>query len=116
MKKGKIIIGATLAVIGIGSIIIFLKGKKAKASSNDMQTKAKNAFEKYIVNTESSALNIRKQPNLESEVSGTLEKGSQVLARPFGNQDWLEYSVDGSVVTGYVSSEYLKKSLSENNR
>lgn len=66
-------------------------------------------FEKYIVDTLVTNLNVRQSPSSSSAKVGSLAKGTVINARPSSTSGWFEYSSDGAVTTGYVSADYLKK-------
>lgn len=68
-----------------------------------------SGFSKYIVNTASSDLNVRDTASTKGTVLTGLKKGTEILARASSTKGWSEYSTDGKVVYGYVSSQYLKK-------
>jgi hypothetical protein len=65
-------------------------------------------WSRLTVNTQSSSLNIRQSPSTNSSVIGSLSKGSTIWARPSSTSGWHEYSSNGSSITGYVSSDYLR--------
>lgn len=59
----------------------------------------------YIVNTQSSNLNVRKEPNTSCEIVGKLAKGTEVEVS--GVKDgWATLSFNGQ--TAYASADYLK--------
>jgi len=69
-----------------------------------------STFEKYIVTTSSSSLNVRSEPSTtNSSIVSSLPKGSEIFARYSSIDGWYEYSKDGSKVDGYVSSQYITK-------
>lgn len=59
----------------------------------------------YIVNTQSSNLNVRKEPNTTCAIIGKLAKGTEVEVSSI-NDGWGTISFNGE--TGYVSADYLK--------
>ena len=59
----------------------------------------------YIVNTQSSNLNVRKEPNTSCDIIGKLAKGTEVEVSSI-NKGWGTLSFNGQ--TGYVSADYLK--------
>jgi uncharacterized protein YgiM (DUF1202 family) len=71
----------------------------------------KDSFCKYIVNTSSENLNVRKGAGSNFEVIDSLPKGKEVIAKPVaGNTAWSCISKSGSACdSGYVSTNYLKK-------
>lgn len=83
-------IGSGIASIG-GSIASFL------SSWND-----------YTVNTQSTPLNVRQQPNTSSKIVASIPKGTVVKAKASGTKDWLAVSKDGKNTVGYVSAQFLK--------
>ena len=71
--------------------------------------KPQGDFEKYIVTTNSSNLNVRTEPSTNGEILTTIAKGTEIFARPFSDTGWSEYSKNGSEADGYVSSDFLTK-------
>ena len=71
----------------------------------------KDSFCKYIVNTSTDSLNVRKGAGSNFDIISSLPKGTQVIAKPVaGNTDWSCISKSGSACdSGYVSTNYLKK-------
>lgn len=59
----------------------------------------------YIVNTQSSNLNVRKEPNTSCEIIGKLAKGTEVEVSNVEN-GWGTISFNGQ--TAYVSADYIK--------
>ena len=70
---------------------------------------AGEGYQKYVVNTITSNLNVRSGPAKTFDIVGTLEKGEVVLAQPSLTKGWFVFSTDGVNQTGYVSSDYLVK-------
>jgi uncharacterized protein YgiM (DUF1202 family) len=66
-------------------------------------------FEKYVVTTNTSNLNVRSGPSTSSSIVGTLVKGTEIFAKPSGTSGWHEYSSDGKTSSGFVSSQYVTK-------
>ncbi|HOI27341.1 MAG TPA: SH3 domain-containing protein [Paludibacteraceae bacterium] len=65
----------------------------------------------YIVNTKSSNLNVRKEPNTDATIIGKLAKGTEVEASNISD-GWASISFNGE--QGYVSAQYLtQKSVSD---
>jgi uncharacterized protein YgiM (DUF1202 family) len=67
------------------------------------------SYQNYVVTTQTSNLNIRKQPSTSSAVIGSLNKGSKVLLKPSATSGWMEYSENGNTTVGYVASGYVTK-------
>lgn len=65
----------------------------------------------YTVNTVSTPLNVRQQPNTNSKVIASIPKGTVVKAKASGTKDWLAVSKDGKNTYGYVSAQYLKAKI-----
>lgn len=64
--------------------------------------------DKYIVNTQSSDLNMRVFPNTKAEVISTLKKGTIVkVCRICGDWYNITYSINGKNYDGWVKAEYL---------
>ena len=68
-----------------------------------------SGFDKYVVTTSTSNLNVRSGPSTSSSILGTLPKGSEIFAKPSSTTGWHEYSSDGKTSTGFLSSQYLTK-------
>lgn len=103
----------------IGGILLikFLRPKKQNISPSPSPTPtptptptpAPSGFEKYVVTTNTSNLNVRSGPSTSSSRVGTLVKGSEIFAKPSGTSGWHEYSSDGITSSGFVSSQYVTK-------
>ena len=135
--KTKIIIGAS-AVALVGGYFIYkalrpkkpiLKDKNGNVVSTTTTPPKKDeepdnyqwkGQKKYVVTA--SALNLRSEPNINSQKIGRLSKGCEIQASPTSTSGWLDmnynfYSTDkcfydmGLVKDGsfYVSSQYLKE-------
>lgn len=63
----------------------------------------------YIVNTQSSNLNVRKEPNTTCEIVGKLAKGTEIEVSEISN-GWATISFNGQ--KAYVSEQYIKISTS----
>lgn len=61
---------------------------------------------KYIVTA--TSLNIRKGPDLNQPVIGSLKMGQSIEVSEESNADWWRINVPGSNLVGYVASRYLK--------
>ena len=69
-----------------------------------------NGFERYMVNTLFDPLNVRSLAStLSSAILLKLPKGTIIFAKPSSTSGWSEFSKDGKVRYGYVSSQYLLK-------
>lgn len=64
---------------------------------------------KYIVNTQSSNLNVRKEPNTTCAIIGKLAKGTEIEVSKIEN-GWATISFNDQ--TAFVSAEYIKISES----
>ena len=109
--KNKYIIPIVLTVVGL---YLLLKPTTAKAEEVPPKKPSKKplsaGFDTYIVTTQSSALNIRKEPNTTSPIIGSLAKGSEVMATPTPNtNDWHTLLDDNLKPKGYIASAYIKK-------
>ena len=60
---------------------------------------------KYIVNTNSSNLNVRKFPGTDSAIVGKFAKGTEIEVENIDN-GWARVNYNGE--TAYVSAEYIK--------
>lgn len=116
MNKDTII--RVASIVGVFGVIYLLYRKMVKqdgANANDVIsqepiTPSIATYEKYVVTTESTPLNIRSNPRGDAKISGKLNKGQEVLLRPSSTQGWMEYSTNGTTTFGYVSSQYVTKS------
>lgn len=106
----------------IGGILLikFLRPKKTTPSPTPSPTpnpspnpspspSPSSGFEKYVVTTSTSNLNIRSGPSTSSSTIGSLPKGTEIFAKPSGTSGWHEYSSDGVISSGFVSSQYVTK-------
>lgn len=84
-------------------------GKPSSSSDSGSGEGGDSSFEKYVVSTKFSSLNIRKTPDVKSEKVGSLAKGTEILAKPSSTAAWHEYSQDGKTITGYISSQHITK-------
>ena len=66
-------------------------------------------FEKYVVSTNTSNLNVRSGPSTSTTIVTTLPKGTEIFAKPSSTSGWHEYSTDGKTGIGFVSSQYVTK-------
>ena len=60
---------------------------------------------KYIVNTQSSNLNVRKEPNTTCAIVGKLAKGTEIEVSSI-QDGWATISFNDQ--TAYVSADYIK--------
>lgn len=60
---------------------------------------------KYIVNTQSSNLNVRKEPNTTCAIIGKLAKGTEIEVSSI-KDGWATISFNDQ--TAYVSADYIK--------
>lgn len=65
-------------------------------------------WNEYVVSTQSSQLNIREKPDVNSRKIGFLFKGETIYAKASGVKGWLAISIDATKIDGYVSQQYLK--------
>jgi hypothetical protein len=112
-KKG-IITALFIGAIGFFAYKAFAKPTSpiiGGGESGGANSDCKDSFCKYIVNTSSDNLNVRKGAGSNFEVINSLPKGTQVIAKPVvGNTSWSCISKSGSACdSGYVSTNYLKK-------
>ena len=85
------------------------EGKPSSSSESGSGEGGDSSFEKYVVSTKLSNLNVRKTPDVKSEKIGSLAKGEEVFAKPSETFGWHEYSKDGKTLTGYISSQHITK-------
>jgi hypothetical protein len=78
-------------------------------------TPTNSDYEKYVVNTQSTPLNIRKTPSPSGKKIGKLDKGQVVLLRKSTTDGWMELTTNGKVTMGYVSSQYVTKQEATSN-
>lgn len=83
--------------------------KKDTSIKDEIKPIPSSGFDKYVVATKSANLNIRKGPDSASEKIGSLAKGSVIFAKQSATNGWHEYSENGTTLTGYISSQYIKK-------
>lgn len=112
LKIALVIFG--VLALGAGVYFIFkpkLDDKDDKGDKDDKDdTKIVGSqFEKYIVNTSKSNLNMRDIPSTAGNIKQSLPKGTEILAKPSQKEGWHEVSDDGKKVVGYVSSQYILK-------
>jgi uncharacterized protein YgiM (DUF1202 family) len=119
MKKDTII--RVVSIVGVFGVLYFIYKKmvnKNGVSINDnanqepikpTPTPTTTTFEKYVVKTESTPLNIRANPRGDAKILGKLNKGQEVLIKPSTTEGWMEYSTNGTTTFGYVSSTYVTK-------
>jgi len=109
-KKG-IITALFIGAIGFFAYKAFAKPKTPNGGNGGGGIDCKDSFCKYIVNTSSDNLNVRKGAGSNFEIIDSLPKGKEVIAKPvLGNTAWSCISKSGSVCdSGYVSTNYLKK-------
>lgn len=101
----------------IGGILLlkyFRPKKQEDRKDDELQAEpepepASSGFEKHIVTTSTSNLNVRSGPSTSSSVVSTLPKGTEIFAKPSGTSGWHEYSTDGKTSSGFVSSQYVTK-------
>jgi uncharacterized protein YgiM (DUF1202 family) len=104
----------------IGGLLLLKYFRPKKREDNDdnqgngggtipTPTPAPSGFEKHIVTTSTSNLNVRSGPSTSSSIITTLPKGSEIFAKPSATSGWHEYSSDGTTSTGFVSSQYVTK-------
>lgn len=62
----------------------------------------------YVVNTKTSSLNVRKNPDSKSAIVDSLRKGSVIKAKASGVKGWFAVSRDGETTLGYVAQEFIK--------
>ena len=65
-------------------------------------------FNSYSVNTISTNLYLRENPDANAKIIGKYAKGTIVKAKPSSVKGWFAVSEDGKTIKGYVSSVYLK--------
>jgi uncharacterized protein YgiM (DUF1202 family) len=65
-------------------------------------------YKSYRVATLTGSLNVREKPDSKSKIIGSIKKDTIIKAKPSGTAGWFEYSKDSQVVTGYISSTYLR--------
>lgn len=65
-------------------------------------------YNDYLVNTQTSGLNVRSKPDAKSKIVGNLKKGQTIKAKASGVKGWFDVSKDGKNNFGYVSSQFLK--------
>jgi len=108
-KKG-LITALFIGAIGFFAYKVFAKPTTPNGNGGGGD-KCKDEFCKYIVNTSTDSLNVRKGAGSNFDVIRTLAKGTQVIAKPVaGNTDWSCISKSGSACDdGYVSTKFLKK-------
>ena len=117
MKKNKGLKLFLLSLpIAVGGYFIWKQFAPKKPKKEDDVTPpppvvvGENGFEKYMVNTLLSPLNVRSLAStLSSAILDKLPKGTIIFAKPSSTSGWSEYSKDGKVRYGYVSSQYLLK-------
>jgi len=119
MKKNKGLKLFLLSLpIAIGGYFIYKQFAPKKPKKEDEVTPDKppvvvvgeNGFEKYMVNTMLSPLNVRSLAStLSSAILLNIPKGTIIFAKPSSTSGWSEFSKDGKVRYGYVSSQYLLK-------
>lgn len=109
--KKKYIAPAIMIAVGLYLLLKPSKGMAAEKSPAKPKAKPLSAgYDTYIVNTISSNLNIRKEPNTSSPIIGSLAKGKEVYATPTANTtNWHTLLDEDLKVKGYVSSAFLKK-------
>jgi uncharacterized protein YgiM (DUF1202 family) len=107
-KKG-IITALFIGAIGFFAYKAF--GKPTPTTNGGGGDNCKDEFCKYIVNTSTDSLNVRKGASSNFDIISSLPKGTQVIAKPVaGNTSWSCISKSGSACdSGYVSTNYLKK-------
>jgi uncharacterized protein YgiM (DUF1202 family) len=103
-----------ITALFIGAIVFFAYkafGKPTPTTNGGGGDNCKDEFCKYIVNTSTDSLNVRKGAGSNFDVISSLPKGTQVIAKPVaGNTDWSCISKSGLACdSGYVSTNYLKK-------
>jgi hypothetical protein len=115
MNKSKIAKLFTFAMIVGGATAIYLyfsKNKKIKPPLPPVKPKINwSAFVEFKVKTESTNLNIRQEPNVNSVIVGKLAKGEKFQGQPYSaDENWtvvLDSKADPLKVKGYVSSKYV---------
>jgi len=108
-KHRRILLFAVPILVGLYLIFKKPTPKTPTTPTNPTPTPPTSTFNKYIVTTISSSLNVRSQPSTNSSSVSSLPKGSEIFAKQSAIDGWSEYSKDGSKVDGYVSTQYLTK-------
>lgn len=72
-------------------------------------TTSDNEYEKYVVTTKTTNLNVRETPSTSGKIIGKLNKGQQVLLKKSTTDGWMELTTNGKVTMGYVSSQFVTK-------
>lgn len=68
-----------------------------------------SGYEKYVVTTKSTPLNVRETPSANGKKIGKLDKGQEVLLKKSTTDGWMELTTNGKVTMGYVSAQYVTK-------
>jgi uncharacterized protein YgiM (DUF1202 family) len=72
-------------------------------------TESGSDYEKYVVTTQSTTLNVRETPSPSGKKIGKLNKGQVVLLKKSAIDGWMELTTNGKATMGYVSSQYVTK-------
>jgi len=109
MNKNKIAKLFTFAMIVGGATAIYLYfSKNKKQQPPPPKKKTGKVYMGGFVNTKSSDLNIRKEPNTTSDIVGKLKNGAIVTILDSGIDGWYKL-VDNinQKPIGYVSAQYI---------
>jgi uncharacterized protein YgiM (DUF1202 family) len=129
MKKDTII--RIASILGVATILYIVYKKVVRpivkedkkdglkpqddVTSTPTPTPSNSDYEKYIVTTQSTPLNVRETPSASGKKIGSLKKGQQVLLKKSKTDGWMELTTNGKVTMGYVSSEFVKKEVPTSN-
>jgi uncharacterized protein YgiM (DUF1202 family) len=112
-KKTAKLLTFTLLIGGATAIYLyFSKNKKEKPPLPPVKPKINwSAFVEFKVKTESTNLNIRQEPNVNSAIVGSLAKGEKFQGQPYSaDENWtvvLDTNAEPMKVKGFVSSKYV---------
>jgi hypothetical protein len=111
-KTAKLLTFALFVGGATATYLYFSKKKPKETPPNDTPTKPNwSAFVEFKVKTESTNLNIRQEPNVNSVIVGKLAKGEKFQGQPYSaDENWtvvLDSKADPLKVKGYVSSKYV---------
>ena len=77
-------------------------------ADNILAQNSECGYRKYVVNTLTSDLNVRKSPSLTAEIADSLPKGQILIARASTTKGWMQKLEDAEYLGGFVSADFIK--------